>query len=604
MKGTVVSTWLSSLEKTYGKEVVNTAKKEAGFKDDLIITPLTTIEDDKTKKLIKLVGQQVGKKPGEVWQKLGKENIKTFADWFPSYFSNRTLKNFLMLMDTVHLQLTEMLPGANPPRLRAEEINDHKIKMTYKSKRGMFDYFLGLLKGSSNFFKTPIDISEIERGETDGGEQYLTIHIGFEEKFRDTKKFVFNKVLSLGIFKSISAKIGFTTFVITLLITLTPYFTGGWMISIALALLNAGILTMVGRVLTNPIQEIDSELNNMKRLNLDDQKRLESDDDFESLFNKLREIKDKLKKDILFLKGGTDDMHNFTEDFVELAEDMEEVSENISMVVDEVARGAQAQADQTEDSAYIVKQNIKEIRNLVEEGQNSQAKLETAVENIQNSSDSVVKVNQKINNVRESFAEVNQLGKNLSKKADKIRDIVDKVEDIAGETNILSLNASIEAARTSDSGRGFNVVAERVRELAQESQQTVESIRENLGEFTADVENLSASISEQFGHLEESNKALQKVTKESNDAAQDVKKATGQVVEIVSQLQEETNKIQSVIDNFNDLAAIAEENSASSEEMSASVNNYSDKIKEMLGYIEQLDKLTENFQDNLKDYQV
>ncbi|PUU92224.1 heme NO-binding domain-containing protein, partial [Halanaerobium sp.] len=164
MKGTVVSTWLSTLNKTYGEEKVNKAKKKAGFKEDLIITPMTTIEDQKTKDLMKYIAQDVGKKPAEIWHGMGIKNIETFSRWFPSYFSNRTLKNFLMLMDTVHLQLTEMLPGANPPRLQAKELNDHKIEMIYKSKRGMYDYFLGLLEGSSSFFKTPIEVEEIDRG--------------------------------------------------------------------------------------------------------------------------------------------------------------------------------------------------------------------------------------------------------------------------------------------------------------------------------------------------------------------------------------------------------------------------------------------------------
>lgn len=105
-------------KKTYGEEVVNKAKKKAGFKEDLIISPMTTIEDQKTKDLMKFIGKEVGKKPGEIWHDMGIKNIETFSQWFPSYFSNRTLKNFLMLMDTVHQQLTEMLPGANPPGVK------------------------------------------------------------------------------------------------------------------------------------------------------------------------------------------------------------------------------------------------------------------------------------------------------------------------------------------------------------------------------------------------------------------------------------------------------------------------------------------------------
>ena len=604
MKGTVVATWLSTLTKTYGEEVVNQAKKKAGFKEDQIITPMTTIEDQKTKDLMKYIGQEVGKKPGEIWHDMGMKNIETFSSWFPSYFSNRTLKNFLMLMDTVHLQLTEMLPGANPPRLRAKELNDHKIEMTYKSERGMYDYFLGLLEGSSSFFETPIEVEEIDRGTLEDGRDFLTIHISFEKSFRNEKKYIFSKILGLGIFKSIPAKMGLSGFALSFALTSLPQFSAGWTVNLGAAAGLGIILAVISRVLMSPVKAIDNELSKIEKLNLDDKNRLQTADDFKKLFEKLRQIKAKLREDILFLKGGTDDMHNFTEDFVDLAEDMEEVSDSISTVVDEVAQGAQAQAQETEESAYIVNQNVEEIEKLVEAGKESRDNLENAVENIRSSTQAVVEVNERISGVRSAFANVNKLGQQLSEKIETIMEIVDTVEDIAGQTNLLSLNASIEAARSSDNGRGFTVVAEEVRELAEESQQAVETIRKNLGEFTEHVETLSSSISEQFSNLEASNQALEEVAESSNSATNDIEEATDQVVDIVNSLNTETKKIREVIENFNNLAAIAEENSASSEEMSASVNNYSEKIKEMTGYIEQMEDLTENFRKNLKDYNV
>jgi len=509
-----------------------------------------------------------------------------------------------MLMDTVHQQLTEMLPGANPPGLRAKELNDHKIDMTYKSKRGMYDYFLGLLEGSSSFFKTPIEVEEIDKGTLDDGREFLTIHISFEKSFRNEKKYIFSKILGLGVFKSIPAKMGLTAFILIFALTSLPQFSAGWAFNLGAAAGLGIILALISRLLMSPVKAIDDELSKIEKLNLDDENRLKTADDFEKLFEKLRQIKAKLREDILFLKGGTDDMHNFTEDFVDLAEDMEEVSDSISTVVDEVAQGAQAQAQETEESAYIVNQNVEEIEKLVEAGKDSRDNLENAVLNIRSSTQAVVNVNERISGVRSAFASVNKLGQQLSEKIVTIMEIVDTVEDIAEQTNLLSLNASIEAARSSDNGRGFTVVAEEVRELAEESQDAVETIRKNLGEFTEHVETLSSSISEQFSNLEASNQALEEVAESSNSATNDIEAATDQVVDIVSSLNSETKKIREVIENFNNLAAIAEENSASSEEMSASVSNYSEKIKEMTGYIEQMEDLTENFRKNLKGYNV
>ncbi|MFW6007548.1 MAG: heme NO-binding domain-containing protein [Halanaerobiales bacterium] len=600
MKGTVVNTWINTMEKMFDRETVNTAKEKSSWNEELIITPLMNIDDEKAFDLIETVAEETGKTPAELWQDIGRQNIKSFHEWFPSYFRGRELKDFLMMMDTVHQQLTRMIPGANPPGLKAREIDNKTLEIIYSSPRGMFNYFLGLLEGSSEFFQEPVNIEEINKKE-ENGIKYLKVYIHFENSFKTTDNYFFSKILSFGIFNKIKYKLGFNVFLITFISGLILSGELGWQLPL-LSVISGSVTVIFSHFLIKPLDSVKTEMDKAQNLNFNDIRDISTGDEIENIFNKLKKIEQEVKKDILFLKGGTDDMYNFVAEFMNLADDMNKVSNNISTVVQEVANGAEEQAEETENSAYIVDENVEQIKDLAEAGNQSKDNLEEAVDQIQQSAREVKEVNNRIEEVRNSFADINQRGINLSRQINEIKDIVNQVAEIADQTNLLSLNASIEAARSRENSQGFTVVAEEIRELAEDSRKAGETINENLEDFTGKVEELVQNISSQFSNLEQSNQALEQVTSSNLKSSKNINQTAGQVVTIVEKLNSETQKISQVIENLNSLAAIAEENSASSQEMSASVSDYSDKIKNMMGYVEQMQELVDNFKDNLNNY--
>ncbi len=603
MKGSLISIWLKTLQRLYGEETVEEAKKASSFDEELIITPLMDIEDEEAINMVEAIAEIENIAASEVWQSLGQENLNSFADWFPSYFSGRKLKNFLEMMDTVHKHLTDMIEGANPPRIIPEVKADNILRLTYRSSRGMFDYFLGLLKGSRNFFDENVEIKEISRNKN-GQKPELVVDVVFEYDFRTRRKYTLSQLLSLGIFKKISSKIALGTFITTTIILALALPGEQLWLSPILGLVNSAVIYFLHRGLFRPFKLLKQEFSQMKKLNLENAPVVKTSDEFEEIFAEIDEIKNAIREDILFLKGGTDDMSSFTNDFVELASEMNDVSDNISRVVDDVAHGAQEQAEETEDSAYIVDQNVAKIEELVSAGNESKELLEEAVDSIKSSAQQVAEVNERIADIRDSFADVDEQGRELADQIENIMDIVETVSDIASQTNLLSLNASIEAARSEEGSQGFTVVADEIRELAEDSRQAGERIQENLRHFTEEVQELVDGISAQFENLEKSNKALTRVTEANKQASNNIEQTSHQIMDIVDDLNQETQKIKEVIENLNSLAAIAEENSASAEEMSASVSDYSEKIKDMSDYIEQMEELVANFQQNFADYNI
>ena len=603
MKGTVVTNWLKSMEVLYGKEVVNKALAQNSWGEDRIINPKENIDVDAILSVINTAAKAIGKPIDKVWREIGRSNITSFSKWFPSYFERESLKGFLLLMDDVHTQLTKMIAGAKPPRLIAKEISLNEIEIKYTSRRGLFDYFLGLMEGSAEFFKEKLTYEEIERG-NEGENKFLRVRVKFEKQGETPRTFNLSRVLSLGFMKKLYLK-GSVIPALLSTLAITILFPGQGIIKYGIGGIVFLIVTMgVSAITQRPLSYLNSEIKKLINLDFSGKVLIRSGDEIEKIAENINTLKEAMTKDFLFLKGGSDDMYSFTASFSEIAVKMENVSDGISGLVYEVADGAVHQAEETEKSVYILNSNIEKLNQIAAKQTEGKNNLESAVHNLENSFDQTEKVAGLILNVKDNFSQVNKEGERLAEQVNEILEIVTTVASVADQTNLLALNAAIEAARAGDAGRGFAVVSEEIRKLAENSKAAVKIINDSLNMFTGKVSALVGQINSQFTQLEESNKTLDNVLNGNRKSTKQIGTITNSIADLVEQLSRETNQLSGINDNMQSLAAIAEENSASSEEMSANVSEYSDKIKELTQNIQALEELTRLYKDELKKYKI
>lgn len=604
LKGSVVATWLTSLKDIYGQEVVTETLREVGWKPDRIITPTEDIDDQIIKEIIDSVAKKVNIDTEHLWNEIGKENIATFNGWFPSYFEKEHLKGFLRMIDDIHTQLTKIIPNATPPRLIATDTGPDTLVLHYISKRGMIHYFLGLLEGSALFFKEKIHYEIIEQGLKDDGRYSLKVKVKFEKALENPEKtYSMNKLFSFGFIKSLPAKIAMATTIVTFpaMILATGSINFKMLIPTAVVFLASFAFSFIFLL---PLNMLKQGVGHLTELDFATKKPFTSQDELEELNESLTSLSDKIKTDLIFLKGGTDDLHSFTDKFNEIAAHMSVVSDEISNVVHQVAEGAFYQAQETEKSVEILTNNIDNLNDLAEKELSTKDNLEKAVQNILVSYGEIQKVADYLLETRNQFSQVNQQGSDLARQVESIMEIVTTVEGIAEQTNLLALNAAIEAARAGEQGRGFAVVAEEIRKLADDVKTAVQTINNNLHFFIEQINNLVNDIESQFTQLEESNRSLETAVKDNMGATQEISNVSNLIVQLVEELSQETQNISSVFENMHSLSAIAEENAASSQEMSSNVMDYSEKIKTLTAYINQLGALTNGFKNELKKYKI
>lgn len=597
MKGTVVASWMTSGRRLFGDDIVDKAFEKYGLKPDHIFSPLEDVDDKMAVGMVDFIGQKVGKNTEQIWEIMGKENIRTFAEFYPGFFRHENAYHFLKSMNDVHAIVMKRFKGATPPVLDLSPADSNTALLVYRSRRQMGDYLMGLLKGVFEHFNEKVDVKLISKN---GPE--IKIELTFSKPISYTKSYKLNKILSLGFIKSSVYKTSLFT-MLGVGIASFASFGLGW--EPAVVTLVSGIMPAVlGLLFARPVKEVREELNDLKQRKFISHMILESGDEYQELAGDITKVKETVQKDFIDFNAVVDEMHGFNVSLGNISGNMMNTSDNIKSIMDKVTDDTSRQASETERLVNVLNGSVNNITEISEESQDNKAKIEDAMNGIRESFAGVKKTASEINGVLDGLGTIRESGAALQDDADKMVQIVSIVSGIANQINLLALNASIEAARAGEAGKGFAVVAEEVRKLSVETDNAVEEINRNLTGFVSNMKEVVSGIDSQYKVLATENESLDKAVDISQVSNDNLQAVSVLMIDNSQKLKSEAESISELFENIQTLITIADENSEAVSEVNVSVGSYIEQITELSHQIGVFDTMIEDFKKRLNKYHI
>jgi len=324
-----------------------------------------------------------------------------------------------------------------------------------------------------------------------------------------------------------------------------------------------------------------------------------TEDEIGQMCHNLNNMADKLKDVVKNVSHNLENVVATSEELTASSEQTQEASEKIAVAMQEIAVGSDEQLNESENAVNVVENISCKITNITEDVQIASTESLTAAATAGNGQLVINKVKNQIASIDEKVTMSSNIVNSLGEKSNSIGEIVSLITSIATQTNLLALNAAIEAARAGEQGKGFAVVADEVRKLAEQSGNAAEQIGVLIAEIQGEIGNAikvmgegTASVRDGITIVDEAKNSFEGI----NNAITGVSQKMQNVSSVIEEINAATKGMVQAIEK---ISKVSQESSGSTQNVAAASEEQTALMKEVATAAEGLSNMAMDLQQNI-----
>ena len=287
------------------------------------------------------------------------------------------------------------------------------------------------------------------------------------------------------------------------------------------------------------------------------------------------------------INGVAETVSTQSEELTQSANEVKAGTAQIAMTMEDIATGTESQANNASSMSSAMESFVVKVMDANENGTYIQQSSNSVLEMTNQGSELMASSTKQMAVIDQIVHDAVVKVEGLDKHTQQISELVSVIQDIAGQTNLLALNAAIEAARAGEQGKGFAVVADEVRKLAEQSSASVLNITDIVDRIQSESSLVRDSLQDGYKEVEEGTSQIE---------------ITGETFGKISlAVTEMVNRIRIISDNLTDIAANSQEMSASIEEIAAITEQSAAGVEETSASSEQASSAMEEVANSSKD---
>ncbi len=286
------------------------------------------------------------------------------------------------------------------------------------------------------------------------------------------------------------------------------------------------------------------------------------------------------------------------------AEQSAQASQQVARAIMEVTIGAEKQLTAVNETSAVVQQMSAGIQQMLENAKivvnSSERTASSAIEGSQ----AIDRTTQQIFNIEKTVTGSAEVVTKLGERSKEIGQIVDTISGIAAQTNLLALNAAIEAARAGEQGRGFAVVADEVRKLAEQSQEASQQIASLISEIQQDTQKAVLSMNEGTHQVKLGTEVAETAGQAFREISTLVNEVSSQVAEISEEIQQMALGSQRIVSSISEIYETSRDITGQTQTVSAATEEQSASNEEIAASSQVLARMADEMQVSLKKFNI